>query len=207
MNNEEVKKSKKKFFKKWWFWVILILVLSRLGSGNKTKDENTVAGNNESITKPSAIIPADENTFIQIIQSAQSKSGNAANDMQRGGIKAEREKEICKIIKGSVKNWIGQIVKIDANSEGKGVLEIEIAEKIKIKTSNNAFSDTNYSTLLSPDSIIFKTASAMKVGQSVKFSGDFFRGEEEGECLAEGSLTLDGKLSDPEYIFKFSKLD
>jgi hypothetical protein len=126
--------------------------------------------------------------------------------MQRGGIKSERDKEMCKLMKGESKNWIGQIAKIDADSDGKGVVEIDIANKIKLKTYDNSLFDKPYGTLLNPTSQIFKTVSTMKVGQSVKFTGLFFSSDE-GECLKEQSITLTGKISAPEFVFKFTKID
>lgn len=189
--------------------VMVLTVVQQMINSKKSRnrpDTAPVTVSNESIVPPTSSLPTDEDAFIQVVQTAQSKSHSAINDMQKGGIKAEREKGICKIIKGEAKNWVGKIIRIDANSDGKGVLEIEIAEKIKVKTWDNAFSDTGDDTLLSPDSEIFKTASAMKVGQSVKFSGAFFRGED-GACLKEGSITLDGKITDPEFIFRFSKFE
>lgn len=207
MGTEETSKPKKHFTKKWWFWLIVIVVISKVFSSGENKNAPASASDNSVAPVATTPLPPEEMAFIQITQSAQKKSGEAVNDMQKGGVKAEREKEICKIIKGPVKDWVGQLVTIDANSEGRGVVGIEIAEKIKVLTWNNDLSDTNYGTLLKPDSEIFKKVSAMKVGQTVKFSGDFFTSDEEGECLKEGSMTLDGKIADPEYVFKFKKIE
>jgi hypothetical protein len=45
----------------------------------------------------------------------------------------------------------------------------------------------------------------MKPGQIVTFSGTFFPGMD-GDCLNESSLTLDGKLKSPEFIFRFATI-
>jgi hypothetical protein len=51
--------------------------------------------------------------------------------------------------------------------------------------------------------------SALKKGQAVRFSGKFFRSKDEdgAECLEESSLTLEGKLSKPEFIFRFTDVN
>jgi hypothetical protein len=45
----------------------------------------------------------------------------------------------------------------------------------------------------------------MKRGQKVIFSGRFFQGTD-GDCLGESSLTLRGKVKEPEFIFRFSEV-
>ena len=73
-------------------------------------------------------------------------------------------------------DWAGQ--EIGANSDGKGVLAIAISKRITVKTWNNDFSDLMHHTLMQPGSPLFNTASGLKVGQKVKFSGTFFKGRQ-----------------------------
>jgi hypothetical protein len=44
----------------------------------------------------------------------------------------------------------------------------------------------------------------MKIGDKARFSGEFF--EDRDDCFKEGSLTFDGSLREPEFIFRFSDL-
>jgi len=151
-------------------------------------------------------MPGDENTLISIVATAQQGSRDAANDMQRGGVKAQRDKQLCQSIKSlQARNWIGRVTKIDANSDGKGILSIEVADRIIITTWNNSLSDLEHETLIEPGSPVFNAASVLKKGQQVRFSGSFFKGEN-GDCLFESSLTLSGKLREPEFIFRFSEI-
>lgn len=145
-----------------------------------------------------------ESRFVSIVSQAQNENSSASNDMARGGIKASRDEKICSIISGSkVENWNGKIKTLSSNSDGKGVLAIEIAPGIILTTHNNSFSDSlsNISTLIEPSSELFKKASSMKVGEDVTFSGVFIPGNE--SCIDEKSLSLQGGLSEPEFIFKF----
>jgi hypothetical protein len=204
-------------FKKWWVLGIVCIVLLRACWSLTEKPEKAIPqaptppiatgySQTESDSFPTPT-PKDEEAFIGITQNAQSGSANTQNDLQKGGIKAERDKSICKIIrKHNVKDWVGKVITIGANSDGKGYVEIEIAKDIKLLTWNNELSDTYDHTLLGPESKIFKTASGLIEKQPVVFSGSFFSGEEH-ECIKEGSLTLTGKLSSPEFIFKFSKIE
>jgi hypothetical protein len=44
----------------------------------------------------------------------------------------------------------------------------------------------------------------MKIGDMVRFSGGFF--EDRDDCFREASVTFDGSLTKPEFIFRFSAL-
>jgi hypothetical protein len=153
---------------------------------------------------PAMPMPADESAFIQAVSSAQSESTTAANDMQRGGIKAKRDHALCGLLSPSLaaSNWIGTFKTISSNSDGKGVLGIEIAKDIVVRTWGNSFSDSEYNTLIEPGSEVFTTVSALSVGQPVVFSGHFFKDED--ACIRETSMTLRGHISEPEFLFFFS---
>jgi hypothetical protein len=44
----------------------------------------------------------------------------------------------------------------------------------------------------------------MEKGDPVKFSGTFVR--DEADCIKEGSLTQNGSMTEPEFIFRFSRV-
>lgn len=161
----------------------------------------------EQQAKPSAksLMPPQEIKFVEAIEKSRNSAESAKNDMQVGGIKANRDKELCSIVpEDFIIGWVGTVKTVSSNSDGKGVFSVEIAKDVEIKTWNNDLSDTMYGTLFSPDSDIFSVASKLDQGDTVKFSGSFFR--DPNSCLDEGSLTLDGKVRSPEFIFKFSNL-
>jgi len=197
-------KTKKSILKKWWFWLIVIAVIAiaLARQGGNSFSRAGAEGKPDLVT---AKRPADEVEFIRIISSAQQQATDAKNDMQKGGIKAERDKAICQAMQSlAAQNWTGRISKITANSDGKGVLEIEIAKDIFIKTWNNALSDIGDQTLLDPSSPIFLAASAMEKGSPVSIKGTFLR--DSNDCIKEGSMRLSGKLSDPEFLFRFDSI-
>jgi len=137
---------------------------------------------------------------------AQDGWGAASNDLQRGGLKAERDAAVCAAIPNlQATDWTGVIRTIDANGEGKGVITIEVAENVQIKTWNTAFSDIMDETLVDPASPVFAAALKKAEGDVVTFSGEFISGEDAG-CVRESSLTLSGAVQDPQFIFRFSGL-
>ncbi len=208
--------TNKPFYKKWLFitfsiffsFIILVGIF-----GEDPAQENTQISNNKSLTQKSSIkisLPKEQEEFISIVKIAQEEIKNAKNDMLKGGIKAEREKSLCSLLrqKGGkfVKNWVGVVSKIDANSEGKGVLEIKISHDVFLRTMNNSFSDLFKDTLISPDSDLFEEVSQMEKGQLVKFSGKFFEDPLENNCLYETSMSLDGKIKKPEFLMRFTSV-
>jgi uncharacterized protein YecT (DUF1311 family) len=150
--------------------------------------------------------PAEQRRFIDIVVQAQQEFRRAENALQKGGAKQRREAALCALLpEREVSGWTGRVTTLDANSDGKGVLGIEIAPNVQVKTWNNALSDMFDKTLIDPSSDAFRQASALKKGQVVSFSGRFLPGSE-GDCLREGSVTLSGKVSSPEFIFQFEAL-
>jgi uncharacterized protein YecT (DUF1311 family) len=151
-------------------------------------------------------LPGDEAALVRIVTTAQAEGAKVENDMQLGGVKANRDSALCNELKSPVvENWVGKVENISSNSDGLGVLSVSIASKVLVKTWNNAFSDMTTKSLLQPGSPIFQAASTMKPGQQVSFSGRFFKGNS-GDCLMESSMTLRGKVREPEFIFAFTSI-
>lgn len=146
-----------------------------------------------------------EADFVEAIKESMEKASNAKNEMQIGGIKSARDRDICNILKvKSVSGWIGEVKQVTANSDGKGVLKLSLPNNIIIRTWNNSFSDIRYNTLIEPGTNVFNSASELNVGDVVYFSGTFF--DDDDNCISEASLSLSGKIKEPEFIFKFSDI-
>jgi hypothetical protein len=201
------KTVKKPIYKKWWFWVIALIVIAAIGKPSKNFDNTTSSNVNSTQAIASEKMPPEiEILFLSIVTNAQSKANSASNDMQKSAIKSERDKSLCALLSNfQMSDWIGKVAEIDANSDGKGIISIEIAEDVYVKTWNNALSDFSYGTLIDQGSNLFNSASNLKRGAMVKFSGHFFRGSG-GDCVEESSLTLNGKIKEPEFIFSFSDI-
>jgi len=130
----------------------MVAVVVNWGHGN---DHN---GNFISSASAASTLPATEATLIQIVAKSQQDSRSAENDMQKGGIKNKRDRNICSLMTSlAVSNWVGKIKSIGANSDGKGTLELEIADDIILKTWNNDLSDSADKTLIDPNGQLFAT--------------------------------------------------
>jgi hypothetical protein len=147
-------------------------------------------------------IPANEKEFILAVQQGQAAFRSAPNEMAQGGTRSKRRIAICQSLPQiSVSDWVGQIDALSSNSDGKGVLEISLAPDIRVKTWNNDFSDTASHTLIDPSSSLFGTVSQMRKGDQVVFSGAFFPSDV--DCVKETSVSLEGSMTDPEFLFRF----
>lgn len=144
--------------------------------------------------------------FLQFVTTAQGEAEDADNDLQRGAALSTRNESICQLIgSGKVQNWTGEIVDLDANGEGKGILGIELADNVVVTTWNNAFSDIGDETLIEADTKLFSDAVSMEEGQIAKFSGEFVESMG-GPCINDSRMTLGGSLEDPSFIFRFSDI-
>jgi TPR repeat protein len=173
----------------------------RLAASQGDTDAQSNLANLEAHSMPEA-----ESLLLAAVEKARSAYVAGANEMAQGAARPARAKEICAVFKDDlrVSNWLGEVAILSSNSDGLGVLSIQIAEGVSIKTWNNALSDLVDKTLIDPESTVFKQAIALRKGQKIRFGGQFIRNPT--DCIREGSLTLKGSLTQPEFIFRFSNL-
>ena len=154
---------------------------------------------------PPAVLPEPERLLIAAVEKACGAYIAGATEMAQEAARPARAKAICAAIKTpQVSGWVGEVETLSSNSDGLGVLAIRIAKGVLVKTWNNAISDTSNKTLIDPESAVFKKAVILKKGQLVKFAGQFIR--DDTDCFREGSLSLKGSLTQPEYIFRFADI-
>lgn len=146
-----------------------------------------------------------EQQFVDLIQDYASRYKTANNDMAKGAVRYSRAQAICSLMaETAATDWRGKIEKLSSNGEGKGVLSLQISNNIEIKTWNNALSDLSDQTLIIPGTTLHNNVVTMRPGQSVIFSGTFIRSKD--DCFREGSMTMDGSMVDPEFVFKFTNV-
>ena len=131
-------------------------------------------------TPPPNPLPASQIAFLAAISKGIESGGIAKNDMQKGAALLLRDKAICASLPSGkrVKDWHGEVYSINANSDGKGVLVMEIHDDAWVSTWNNALSDIGYGTLIEPESAFFNNVSNLSSGDKVIFSGEFFTAHE-----------------------------
>jgi len=160
------------------------------------------------LAEPMTSVPTkpEQSEFNIVVEKYATAYSGAANEMAAGMQRPKRAEEICSVLGGrQVWDWTGFITEVSSNGDGYGVLTIETGKGTTIGTWNNAFSDDGYKTLLKPEDPVLEVAATLQPGQAVMFSGTFFRSKT--DCIKESSLTLRGSMLQPDFIFKFSKLE
>ena len=125
--------------------------------------------------------------------------------MEKGAARPIRARALCNILPSRRANgWTGTVTKLSTNGEGRGVLYIQIGPHTFAKTWNNALSDIGDRTLIDPQSSLFKAASQLHEGQKVRFNGTYAASDI--DCFKESSMTLEGSITEPEFIIKFESV-
>ena len=149
--------------------------------------------------------PAAQAKFIKVIEAAKDKINAAETDLQESVALRKRDKDLCAILGNyTATNWTGVIDNVGANGEGKAYVEIKLADNVKVKTWNNAFSDLNDGTLIPETSKFFNSLVALKKGDLVTFSATFLRGD--NFCLKKANTTQTFYAIDPGFIVRFTNV-
>jgi GYF domain 2 len=153
------------------------------------------------------LMPEDQQAFVTVVARATHDYGRETNDLVKAGTRADRAASVCAALgrNDNVDGWLGTITTLSSNSDGEGVLVIQIWDNIYIDTWNNSFSDIGDHTLIDPNSALFRSLSTLKVGQRVRFSGTFFSSPT--DCVKEASLTLEGSMTKPDYKMRFRMVE
>lgn len=145
----------------------------------------------------------DEAAFVSVVSDTRSEYNNGSNDMVKGAARVHRRERLCQLVQSMVvRGWTGTIVKLSSSSSGNGVLSVSIGPQITIGTTNNELSNSFDHTLLSPSSDVFRQVVSLSQDQQILFSGSFFPSDT--DCVQETSLTQEGSMTDPEFLFRFT---
>jgi hypothetical protein len=147
-------------------------------------------------------MPPDEVALLATVAVARQQYSAAANDMAKGAARPARARALCATSSGNVNDWVGRVSTLGSNGDGKGIIGVEISHGVELKTWNNDVSDAFDHTLIDPSSSVFAAASQLHVDQMVRFSGSFRNSPT--DCFEEASVTLDGSITEPAFIFGFS---
>lgn len=186
-------------FGKFLLGAAALAILANVALSEKSSDGGAVS------LASTSLQPEAQKSVVAAVEQARQIYRSATNDLQKGSARATRSKAICAALSSfTASGWVGRVATLSSNSDGKGVLGIEIGPKIYVTTWNNEVSDFQDKTLLDPGSGVFRTASTLKQGQLVMFSGDFRPASP--DCIRESSVTLDGSIRSPEFIMRFKQL-
>jgi hypothetical protein len=152
------------------------------------------------------LMPAAELSLAASVERYAAAYDAAQNDMAKGALRPQRARSICAAVPFQVSGWIGKISVLSSNNDGKGVLGIRLSSRLSVETNNNDLSDSlsDLPTLIPVGSAVHESAMALSGGQAVVFSGRFVA--DPSDCFKELSLTVEGAMSDPEFLFQFSDI-
>ena len=151
------------------------------------------------------VYPSDQREFIDVIVAARTAIEDAETDLQESVALRTRDKDLCKILSSNTaKNWVGVITEIGANGEGKAYVEIELADNVRVKTWNNAFSDLSDNTLIPTSASFFDRLVALTEDTKVVWSGKFL--SDSDSCLKKANLTDVFYGIDPQFVVRFSDI-
>lgn len=171
----------------------------------------TAKAYNTALPGQELIRPGDEAAFVTAVTQYSSAYDQGANDLAKGAERPARAQALCKLVDSTpVKDWLGSVDTLSSSNDGHGVLKIRLTEHLTLGTSNNGFSDpVGMRTLLDPGSLVFQAATALHVGQLVRFSGTFSYtfDSKNMDCFEEMSLTQEGAMQDPEFLFRFDSIE
>ena len=194
-------------------WVLIILaVLMIIGVMNShdvkksssQSDTKTQAPQTERQTLESQI-PEDQLKFVKVVTNSVSGFRGAKNELQQSILRDQRKEEISAALRRyTVNSWVGTINQLETNADGKAILSVRISPDITVKTWNNALSDINSKTLIEKNNPVYSSLLNLSNGQRVKFTGSFFPSET--DFIEETSLTIDGSMRNPEFLFSFKSL-
>ncbi len=188
-----------------------LVAIARFTSGDRSPSSSSGAVVTATSSPLVQAMPDQQRAFLALVKKAREEMAKAENDMQRGGALARRNAAFCQTLQlySGITDWVGTVAKVSSNSDGKGVLSVNIniagGSPVEVKTWNNAVSDFRDLTLLDSSSPLFAAASRLEKGASVRFSGMFMADSD--TCIGEQSMTLRGKVEQPEFTFRFSGVE
>ena len=220
-NAESTPKASRPWYKKKAIVIPLIILVLIIGGASNTEVEETAttetsaSENSSSSSNTEAPVeaepaggefgdyPADQAAFVKIVEEAKGTIDAAETDLQESVALRARDKQLCALLTGNkATNWTGIVNNVGANGEGKAYVCIEIADKVKVMTWNNSFSDISDDTLIPTSSKFFDKLVAMKKGDLVTFSATLLKSN--NSCLKKGNLTEFFYGQRPEFIARFS---
>jgi hypothetical protein len=149
--------------------------------------------------------PPDEAAFIKVVQDA--RDSYVAN--HSGGAREARIQALCRVLQptqGIVSNWVGQITKLGPANNGALLLEVTLAEHVRVGTWPNPLSDLQDHTLIPPTSPVYAMLQAVKLGDVVHFSGQFQPEPSNKECARDMQGPYEEKVMEPSFNIQFTSV-
>lgn len=148
----------------------------------------------------------EQRGFFDVAAEYSRRSKSASNDLQRVILHKERANKLCDSIPGLfVDNWAGRVTYLSTDN-GHAALDVNFGG-VRIGTiglDRSFAKQEEKETAIDVDDELYEKLSEIKVGQIVRFSGNFIVTGDE-YCIAEQYQYSDAKekLMEPYFLFKF----
>lgn len=185
-------------------FIILVVIFAPSEDEKPTNAARTTQPEKQTVSQVASVVkPKEQLSFEKIVNEFIVLYKKADNELKKSAIRTDRKNKLKNSeISHKITNWIGTLVDLSTNSDGKAYITVRILPDIEIKTWNNALSDIADNTLIEQSSELYNKLMNMKKGQRVKFSGMFVLSGD--DFFKETSMTESGAMESPEFLFKFS---
>ncbi len=186
--------------------LIIIGIINSPKNKTQSTEPNAIASISPAKAKSiESQMPEEQIRFVRNVSEYATSFRGVKNELQQSAMRDQRRAAISTFLGGySVNSWVGTINQLETNTEGKAILSVRISPNIEIKTWNNALSDVASNTLIEKGTPVYNNLFSLSKGQRVMFSGTFFPSE--SDFIKETSMTIDGSMRNPEFLFKFKSV-
>jgi len=190
--------------------LLILIAIVAIAGGNKPSGESGgTSGTQMAATGDSANadLPANERDFLAVVAEYKDRFRSASNELQQSALRDERRAALLKALASrlSVEDWAGTLRRLETNVEGKAIVTVRLATGVDVLTWNNALSDAMHETMIDKGTPLYAALMNMAVGDPVHISGSFIPSDEDGAW--ETSMTIDGSMTAPEFLFHFNKIE
>lgn len=128
------------------------------------------------------------------------KYREANNQLKKSALVPQFERAIHEaLLSDKDMGFVGIVEDLSTTTEGKASFSIRLLDSdVRVGTWNNEFSDVADNTLIPQNSSLYKMLSDLQMGNMVRIFGSFGR---------EKSVTEQGKMTDPEFLFRFKSVE
>lgn len=151
--------------------------------------------------------PEYEKNFIKTVESHYEKYNNSDNELKKSAVRTERKKELAALVKRNPKDWIGTIKDMGTTGKGNAYVSIKLPDSNIILTTEETELGQSLSsakTLITHGEKVYNDLAELSKGDKVRFTGFFVKSER--DHIYENSLTEEGSMMEPEFLFKFSSI-
>ncbi len=190
--------------------IVLILIIVALVA---VVDDSPAVTQNSNVTRlPAISIPAEQQSFTQIVESFYQPYRDAgSNELQKSQQRLLRKEALQSSLSSlDFTGWVGAISSIGTTGDGNAHVNIELQSSgIEFMTTNNELSDglSDIKTLIPIGSTTFNSLMNLKEDDVVKVSGRLVRDSSERDFISTIAITERGAMIDPSFLIRVESIE